>query len=219
MTSPPPPPPSDFLSTNFTGWNAQRTVAYTRKFVAKLTGHPAFPEPWPTHVAALGTLSEKSNLLELADHESGSGDKLKIANRNFLNEDLKVDLRSAVKHVDMVARGNIVLIRSLDLNMREIPVKKKTPAPMGQAVLTATHGETCAFRCKVQKPPGTLYIELYINEGDAADETQWLKYGDSTTQIIKVTGRVPGKTYHLRARLVGRGGPGPFSPIITIISL
>jgi hypothetical protein len=223
MTVPPPsppiPPPSGGLSTDFNGWNALRTVSYTRKFVSKLTGHPRFPEPWPAPVSSLDQLTEKSNQLESADHDAGTRDKLKVAKRNTLNAELKNDLKTAIKYVDMAAQGDTALLWSLDLNMRSVPVRKKALTPVGQAILAVTHGKSGAFGCKVAKRGSALYTELYTAEGVPTDETQWAKYGDFTTQAFEVSGRVPGKSYSLRARLVGRAGPGPWSPVVTLISL
>lgn len=226
MTSPPAPPPSpsppaESLSTNFSNWNAPKTVAYTRKFVAKVKGHPSFPEPWADWAAPTDRLTQKSDALEAADHDAGSRDKFKVAHRNFLNSDLKIDLASSVRHVNAVAQGNGELLRSLDLIMRKLPGKKKEPPPMVAPVFSATQSKkmTGVFDCKAAKCAGAVFVELWSTDGDPSVEANWVKVDNYWRQLFQAGGFTAGKTYSLRARCVGPNGYSPFSPIVTLISL
>jgi hypothetical protein len=220
MTAPPYSETKSGLSTNFTGWNASATVAYARKFVAKLTDHPDFPEPWPLWVASLAKLTDKCNVLEAVTLDAESHDKYQVAKRNALNDDLKKDLRSSILHVDLAAQGNTLLIKSLGLNERHGSVKRSIPPAMLAPLLTATQAkESGTLSIKISKCPGALMNELQITEGDPTVEESWPKGDFFSQQTFLMKNRVPGKTYYLRARCLGRSGTGPWSHIVTIISL
>ena len=223
MTAPPTPRPAPelpiSLSTNFTGWNAAKVVAYARKFVAKLTDHDSFPT-WPPWVASPVQLTEKCNTLETADLDAESHDMYKILRRNTLNKELKKDLKGSIQHVELVAQGNVALLHSLGLNMRGIPVRRNLPLAMLAPQLTVVQGkESGVLDGKVIKCPGTQLVEVQINEGDTSVEENWVKVDFFSRQNFQVRGRVPGKTYSLRARCYGRNGNGPWSAIVTLISL
>lgn len=208
------------LSTNFTGWNAPKVSAYTRKFVAKLTGHPDFTEPWPAWVASLKQLTEKSIALDKADLEAESRDTYKIAHRNNLNADLKKDLRGSIQHVELVAQGNAELLISLGLIMRKVPVRRKTPPAMLAPLLTVVQGKVSGtLSGKVIMCPGAKMYLVQITDGDPTVEANWERVELFSTQDFQVTGKTPGKTYYVRARCYGRSGTGPWSAIVTIISL
>ena len=208
------------LSTNFTGWNAARVVAYARKFVLKLTDHSAFPEPWPAWVASLKLLTEKSNVLETAGLDAESHDTYKISKRNALTDDLKKDLKGSLKHVELVAQGNAELLNSLGLIMRRPPVKRKAPPSMLAPLLTVVQGkDSGTLNGKCIKCPGAKMYLVQICEGDPTVEANWERVDIFSDQAFQVTGRVPGRTYYLRARCYGKSGTGPWSAISTIISL
>ena len=220
----PAPPPSSgsptTLSINFTGWNAQKVIDYTRKFVVKLTDHPAFPEPWPAWVASLGRLTEKSNMLEAVNLEAESRDKYKVAQRNALNQELKRELRSSVLHVELAAQSNADLLHSLGLNMRRIPVKRNNSVAMLAPQLTVVQGKKSGtLSGKIAKCPGAKMTEVQITEGDPTVEENWVKVDVFSMQNFEVNGKVPGKAYSLRARCYGRTGTGPWSSVVTLISL
>ena len=220
MSAPPSPGLPTSLSINFTGWNALKTVAYARKIVVKLTDHPAFPEPWPNWVASLGLLTEKSNTLEVVNLESESRDKYKVTQRNILNEELKKDMRSAVQHVELAAQGKVDLLHSLGLNMRQVPVRKNIHQAMLAPQLTVVQSkESGTLSGKVVKCPGAQVYEVQITEGDPTVEENWIRVDVFSKQNFQVTGRVPGKTYSLRARCYGHNGTGPWSSVATLISL
>jgi hypothetical protein len=220
MTAPPTTTEEASLATNFASWNPTRTVAYSRKFVAKLTNHSAFPEPWPDWVASLRLISEKSNTLESANLDAESHDKYKVAHKNALNKELKKDLKSCIKHVEMVARGDGNLIRSLGLDMRRARTKSKTPATMLAPVLTVAQGkESRTFSGKAVKCPGAKMTEVQICEGDPTVESNWSRVDLFSTQNFLVEGKVPGRTYSLRARCYGRRGAGNWSAVVTLICL
>ena len=220
MTAPPPTVVPTILSTNFTGWNAGAVTAYTRKFVAKLTGHSSFQEPWPDWVASLKQLTEKSNMLDAAELEAEGHDKYKIGRRNSLNVDLKKDLKGSIQHVEMVAQGNVELLNSLGLNMRRIPVRRSSPLPMLAPLLTVVHGtESGTLKGKVVKCPGAKMYLVQICEGDPTVEANWVRVDVFSIQSFQVKGLVPGRTYYLRARCYGSSGTGPWSSIATIIAL
>jgi hypothetical protein len=196
------PPPSTveptMLSTNFTGWNAPKVTAYTRKVVAKLTGHSAFPVPWPPWVASLELLTEKSYVLDTASLEAESHDTYKITKRNALTVDLKKDLKGSLKHVELVAQGNAELLNSLGLNMRRPPVKRKLPPSMLAPLLTVVQGkESGILNGKVVKCPGAKMYLVQICEGDPTVEANWERVDIFSDQAFQVTGRVPGRTYYL----------------------
>jgi hypothetical protein len=219
MTAPPTSEDAS-LSTNFASWNPTRMVAYSRKFVAKLTNHTSFPEPWPPWVASLGLISEKSNTLESADLAAESHDKYKVAHKNALNEELKKDLKGCIKHVEMVARGDANLIRSLGLDMQRPRSKGKTPAPMLAPLLTVVQGKkSSTFNGKAVKCAGAKMIEVQICEGDPTVEENWKKVDLFTTQNFLVEGKVPGRTYSFRARCYGASGASPWSAVVTLICL
>ena len=220
MTAPPYTSAATMLSTNFTGWNAPKVAAYTRKFVVKLTGHPDFPEPWPGWVASLKQLAEKSITLDTADLDAESRDKYKVAHRNALNEDLKKDLRGSILHVELVAQGNAELINSLGLNMRRPPVRRNVVPAMLAPQLTVVQGKVSGtLSGKVVMCPGAKMYLVQITDGDPTVEENWARIDLFSTQFFQVNGRMPGKAYSLRARCYGRAGTGPWSAIVTIISL
>ena len=220
MPAPPSSEPLPALSTNFNGWNAAATVAYSRKFVAKLTGHPDFPEPWPVWVASLGKLTEKGNVLEAVSLEAESHDTYKVAQKNTLNKELKKDLRSSVLHVELVAQGNVKLLSSLGLNLRHAPVKRSTPLPMLAPLLTVTQSKKSGFLDgKVVMCPGAKMFLVQITDGDPSVEANWGRVDIFSKQSFEISGREPGKTYYLRARCYGPSGTGPWSAIVAIISL
>jgi len=220
MTAPPFASAATMLSTNFTGWNAPKVTGYIRKFVAKLTGHPDFPEPWPGWVASLKQLTEKSIALDTADLDAESRDKYKVAHRNALNEDLKKDLKGSIQHVELVAQGNAELLNSLGLIMRKVPVRRKAPPVMLAPQLTVVQGKASGtLSGKVIMCPGAKMYLVQITEGDPTVEANWERIELFSTQDFLVTGKTPGKTYYLRARCYGRSGTGPWSAIVTIISL
>jgi hypothetical protein len=220
MTAPPITGVAPALSTNFTGWSAATTVAYTRKFVARLSGHAAFPEPWPSWVTSLALLSEKSNVLEAVSLDAESHDKYKLAHRKALTAELKKDLKGSLLHVELAAKGDAELLHSLGLNMKRMPVKRAIPLPMLAPLLTVTQGEKSGFLAgKVVKCPGAQMYLVQITDGDPTVEANWVRVDIFRKQNFEVGNREPGKTYYLRARCYGSSGTGPWSAIVTIIAL
>lgn len=219
MTAPPPIAEAPALSLNFTGWSAALTVAYTRKFISKLTGHAAFPEPWPSWVTSLAVLGEKSSALETLSLESESHDKYKLAQRNALTAELKKNLKSSLQYVESVAQGDAELLYSLGLTMKRTPMRR-TPPPMLAPVITVTQSKkSSVLDGKVVKCPGALMFLVQITDGDPSVEANWVKVDIFTNQNFEVGGREPGKTYYLRARCYGRSGTGPWSAIVSVIAL
>jgi hypothetical protein len=221
MMSAPPIADASALSTNFTGWSAAMTVAYSRKFITKLTGHAAFQEPWPPWVTSLLVLAEKSNTLETVSLDAESHDKYKVAHRNALTLDLKKSLKSSLQHVEMVAQGNAELLRSLGLNLKKpTRAKRTTPPPMLAPQLTVTQSKKSSFLDgKVIMCPGARMFQVQITDGDPSVEANWVKVDIFTKQTFEISGKEPGKTYYLRARCYGPSGTGPWSAIVAIICL
>jgi hypothetical protein len=209
------------LSVNFSGWNPQQTVAYTRKFVAKVKEHPSFSGPWPMWVNSIEQLGHKADVLELADHDSGSRDKFKIAQRNALNEDLKNSLKTALQYVEMVAQGDISMLEPLDLLSRQAVSKKKIPLPALMPELKVTQSKVSGvLQGYLMKCPGTVSVEIHICEGDPGLEENWARYGGINTKSrFQITGRQPGKQYWVRGCCHGPTGTSAWSPIVSIISL
>jgi len=195
-------------------------IAYSRKFIAKVTGQAAFPEPWPPWVASLGLLAEKNNALEAVSLEAESHDKYKLAQRNALTAELKKMLKGALQYVELAAQGNAELMHSLGLTMKRVPVRRAAPLPMLAPLLTVTQGtKSGSLEGRVVMCPGAKMFQVQITDADPSVEANWVKVDIFSKQFFEVGGREPGKTYYLRARCYGPSGTGPWSAIVTVISL
>lgn len=222
--SPPPPQILPVVYMTFFKWTPMQTVTYARRFVAKVKDHPLLVGTWTKWSRSPEQLLQKCDMVEAADLAAESKEVAKVAERNALHYELKQDLTYAHMHVEMVTESNPATLQSLGVKTKPVLTRK---SPNGGVlidlapVLTVTHskGKSGYLQCKSTRPKGAAGIHLQITE-DPSNEENWRDVDTFMNLTFQVGNCVPGKTYYLRAQGKGRNGEaGPFSHIVTIISL
>lgn len=224
MTSPPAPTPPQqppLLAFGFADMGPPETATYGRRFVAKVREHELLQGTWTKWSSTPDELTVLIVELENAILAAEGHGNAEIEDCKLKTAFLKKKLAYAHMHTEMVADSNPAVIVPLGLKMRQLPgVKKGLPVTIDKAPhLSATQGESTVLVCKSTRPAGAAAILVQITE-DPSSEANWADYDTFLNLSFRIAGRVPGRTYYLRAKGKGRNGEsGPYSNIVCIISL
>jgi hypothetical protein len=213
---------TSILITYFSKYSAAQTIALSRNVITSLRGNTHFmDEPWPSYVTSLDDLEHNTNLLETAHFASQNHDSLMIAQRNQHTLTVQGNMTTIAKHCDLKANGNITALMTSGFPMRKQSTKSRSAKrPIPQPVVTMRHGQTSGTMLgKMQMPAGVKSAEIEFTDGDPNVAENWKRLPTTGSSSFEVTGLTPGKSYTFRVRFITNTGTGPWSNLVTLISL
>lgn len=213
--------PSAYLIKNYVRLSAAETLSLARQVRFRLTDHPVIKEPFPPYVPSLQKIGSGADVLEAAGHAAMNRDLEKIAIKNQCCMALQTDLGMLAQHVELVAQGDFAVLQTAGFPMKRKKGKAARVVP-DAPVLVVTNGKVLGtLDCTVSRSCKGGSIEVQITDGEPSVETNWRKAGPGSFVLSKfvLTGMQSATRYYLRARCVGSGGIGPWSPYVTIVCL
>lgn len=211
-----------YLIKNYVRLSAAETLSLARQVKFRLTDHPVIKEPFPPYVPSLQKIGDGADVLEAAGHAAMSRDLGKIAFKNQCCAALQTDLGVLAQHVELVAQGDPAVLQTAGFPMKRKKGKAAARIVPDAPELVVTNGKmTGTFICAVSRSCKGGSTEVQITDGDPSVEANWRKAGPGSFVLSKfeLTGQQSATRYYLRARCVGAGGIGPWSPYVTIVCL
>ncbi|MEX8519053.1 MAG: fibronectin type III domain-containing protein [Leptothrix sp. (in: b-proteobacteria)] len=188
--------------------------------VASLTDNPHYPAPWAPQVASLVMLSEAYDKYHVEFLAALSHDANKIAARNAARQALTLMLKQLAPYLEMVAAGDVAILKSTGYELRSDPVRNANagplPAPTG---LRISHGALSGtLDVHVDKLAGAGNYEAQMTLSDPTDESGWKHAASSPTgSHILLQGLTMGQIIWIRVRGVGYGGNGAWSDPVRVV--
>jgi len=122
------------LNVNFKTYNQADLLAKAGHIVARLKDNAYFPEPWPAPLPPLETIEGLVSRYALAYQAALNGDRLKIAERNAISEELIQQLKKIAHYLEVIADGNEAILISSGYDVSHEPVHGKAkPEAAGPA--------------------------------------------------------------------------------------
>ena len=215
------------FDTNFGHLSPSEFIVTVGNFADSLLNHHFFKDNWPDFLTHPTELKEQLGTY----NESVMAFEVEGGRKNHKDRD---DSRHEV-HVSVVLMGQYVVMRSVSENKPEfldsVALKVKTPPAKratgnGSSVLpapenvTLKHGPTSGtIIVGYNKVPGAGSYEIFLSEGDPANEQSYAGMGQYNRCRVDLKGLEPAKKISVKVRCHGTGNPGAFSQPVSIIVL
>ena len=113
------------LIVSFQSLNQADLLAKARHIVESLRYNPHFPLPWPTPVPQLDTVEALVNDYGKAYEAALNGDRLKIAERKAITENMIEQLKKVAHYLEVIADGNEAALISTGYDLSHEPMRTK----------------------------------------------------------------------------------------------
>ena len=113
------------LIVSFQSLNQADLLAKARHIVASLRDNPYFPLPWPMPVPQLDAVEALVNDYGTAYEAALYGDRLKIAERKAISDNLIEQLKKVARYLEVIADGNEAALLSTGYDLSHEPVRTK----------------------------------------------------------------------------------------------
>jgi hypothetical protein len=197
-------------------------LAFARTVRASISSSPFFTNISSEFGAVLALLAETIDKLQVAQDESLTGGSAKRLYRDTVRDELLNVLKKVSKHVELVADGDVKVLKSSGFEVIEGGARKeRIPAQLDQMQVVLKHGpEKGTFVAKGKPISYALSYEAHIAQGDPTNAENWRHYGffPHCSHMI-IGGMTGGEDYSLRFRVITAKGEGPWSAIHTLMSL
>ena len=198
----------------------QVLLDFSRRIVAAMTDNPNFKNISPDFAALLTLLPDLINKLQLAFDAAKSRDFSKVAYRDQVQAELVQLLTKIAKHIELVANGDVAVCGSTGFELAH-ERSKHIVYPLIPAIVTLKHGPISGTMIINGKAlDGAYRYEVHLTDGDPKAEENWRPYGDfPKCHSIQLAGLTPGSNCSVRVRGVWATGAGPWSQVVTLMSL
>jgi hypothetical protein len=185
-----------------------------------LNGNENFPDAtWGAHTTPRKVLFEAIDRHEVAYHLAANGDRLLIAARDKIQQEIVDMLDEVASHLEAVSVRNPEALLSSGFNVvQERRASNRTRLPLAAStdfnVSNAGRlGSAIGFSSDI---PGAYNHEIHINYKDPSQEQDWLHKDifPNPSEMI-MTGLNSGNVF-FRERPHGPNGPGPWSATVTL---
>lgn len=194
--------------------NSTYLILYCANVVSKMDGNPRFPDPKPT----LAEVAAKREELKALEIKSYDGDRVAIADRNTVANELKNMLRKLSLYVAFVAEGDAGAILSSGFYVR----KESSPAnSLLQPSAVKARRTDHKGRVRVNWKPVTNAVN-YLVEMTTVDpnnsDSVWSISACTTRSKIDIDNLKPGTYYFFRVKACGRGKESGYSAPATVMA-
>lgn len=203
-----------YLKMGLTKLKSADLVAKSMLIETKMGGNVHFPSPEPT----IAAVTAKRGELEAWVAKSSGGDRIAIACRKEVYDELLAMLKKLAKYVAYLADKNEVIILSSGFEVRNpnkpLPLISR---PKGLSVRRAERQGEVNLRWETVR--GAMTYNLEITSTDPTDpNTEWIKNTTTTRITCTVDNLTPGTYYWFRAYAVGRKNTSGYSNIGNIMA-
>jgi len=119
------------LIVSFQSLNQADLLAKATHIVASLRNNAYFPLPWPAPVPQLDAVEALVNDYGKAYEAALYGDRLKIAERKAVSENLIEQLKKVAHYLEVIADGNEAALISTGYDTSHEPVRTKAKTEAG----------------------------------------------------------------------------------------
>ncbi len=123
---------SKHLIIRFEALSQADLLAKATHIVVCLRNNPYFPMPWPTPVPSLDGVEVLVNEFASKYQAALNGDRLKIAERNVISEEMIQQLKKIARYLEVVADGNEAALISSGYDLTHVPVHSKAKTEPGE---------------------------------------------------------------------------------------
>jgi len=184
-----------------------------------MTSNTAFPEPWPATVPTLAQIQTDLAAYQATVTATATGDRTQIAARKAARAKLAADLGSLAFYVQGIAMDNAAMLATTGFPPRQHTARVQNPeppaAPGNFRLSRGTVSGSIVLRAT--RVPGAGSYDVQIATADPTVESNWTAAGSfKSCRRIDLPGLTTLKTYSVRMRALGAGGPGAWTPPTSI---
>lgn len=213
---------SSKLKTNFLTMKHSDCLVAFETILTRLTNNPYFPEPWNSKVPSLEIIGEAVGRYKTGYHAAINGDRLYIALRNNIREEVAAMLEKIAAYLEVEAADNPAALLTTGFELKRersnSHLKMELAPPLNFKVVNAQqNGVVIASAGRV---PGAASYEAYITDRDPSTEANWTHLATfASASKMVISDLEAGKNYFFRVRAIGSDGPGPWAgPVNTIVT-
>lgn len=198
-------------------------VLRAQLIVSNLTAHPLFQTiAWPPQVPSLTQLAEAADGLSDAYNAALTRDVVKIGVRKTSREDLNKKITNIGQFVVVVVGDNPDALSGTGFEARRQRSARSHAALQAPPNFTVTNGNIKGTMiAKAGRLDGAGSYEMHVSEqaDPSVEEGYFFNASFLHATHMETKGHQPGKNYHFRLRGVSTDGPGPWSAVVSLISL
>ncbi|MBJ6725765.1 hypothetical protein [Geomesophilobacter sediminis] len=200
------------LRVSFPKTSTTKKIARLKYLLAQIQGSPFIQEPFPPGYASTAELADGIAALEKADIEAKTMDRVKIAYRNKLDDQITNKFKKLARHFEVVADGNLEALQSTGFPLAKAPGRRNTKIGlMDPPPLSLKKGSSAASLLLAWKKIAGACLEAHSTSGDPTVEENWGSHGLFSGPRAELTGFTLGQFYFLRVRIVNEAGAGVWS--------
>lgn len=185
-----------------------------------LSNNAAFLEKYPFMVDKLTRLKETTDTFRDAYHEALTKDIVKVERRKSKREDLNSAMGTVGQFVVAAAGDDASLLNGTGIETRRKRNANSHAELQAPFNFTVRHGTIRGTMVgKVSKLEGAGGFEVWVSEIDPTLEEGWKIWASFVGCTMEMSGFQPGKNYSFRVRGISSTTKGPWSPVISLISI
>ncbi|MCZ4410350.1 fibronectin type III domain-containing protein [Cryomorphaceae bacterium 1068] len=187
--------------------NTSDLIFYCLSVESSMNGNAHFPDPSPT----LAEIAVKREKLEALDIKSSDGDRIAIANRNTVTDELKNMLRKLSLYVSFMAEGdaNVILTSGFDIR-KEANETAPLQRPESLMAKRTDYGGMVKLKWKPVVNSVSNHVEMTTTDPNDQN-SEWATVGITSKSKINIGNLTPGTYYWFRVKAYGRRHESPFS--------
>ncbi|MCM0080081.1 hypothetical protein L4X63_00595 [Geomonas sp. Red32] len=195
-------------------------IAFARLVKTSTSSSPYFMQISPEFAAVLVKLGEDIETLQKAHDDAAYGGTQKTAYRNQAAAVLVATLKNVVRHIELVADGDVAILKSSGFEVVQAAEQKwRIPATLPQVAVSLMPGEEEGTMIAEALPiPYAFRYEAHVTQGDPNVAANWNHFGYYQKPTMHLKGFTTGQDYKLRFRMICSQGEGPWSPTHTFTS-
>jgi hypothetical protein len=185
-----------------------------------LSNNAGFLEKYPFMVDKLARLKETTDTFSVAYHEALTKDVVKVERRKTQRENLNSAMGSVGQFVVAAAGEDPSVLEGTGIEIKRKRNANSHPELQAPSNFTLRHGATRGTMVgKASKLDGAGGFEMWVSEVDPTLEEGWKLWDTYLGCTMEMSGFQPGKNYSFRLRGIGSNNKGPWSPVISLISI
>lgn len=187
--------------------NATDLNFYCLSVESAMNGNAHFPDPSPT----LAEIASKREELVMLESKSSDGDRIAIANRNTVTDELKNMLRKLSLYVSFVADGDGDVILSAGFELRKV-ANPTAPLQRPSSLQAKRTNHQGMVKLKWKPVVNSMSNHVEMTTSDPKEEnSEWETVGITSQSKITIGTLIPGTYYWFRVKAYGRRDESGYS--------